>query len=87
MDYEGVLDEVTAQWGGRHQVALTDITRFGVADALATVSMIAWRELASTPTADEMVTLVAAGSVVGTRSKKPRTVLRKLIEHAQREHG
>jgi hypothetical protein len=85
MDYQGVLDEVTKQWGGPQATALGD--RFGIADALAMVSMIAWRELASTPSAEEMTIVAAAAETVKTRSRKPRTVLRKLIEYSQRKYG
>lgn len=81
MTYDDLLDEVTEQWGGRHKAALAD--RFGIADVLVQTSMIAWNALASTPGPKEMAVVAAAAEVAGTRSVKPRIVLRRLIEYAQ----
>jgi hypothetical protein len=85
MDYESLLDEVTEQWGGRSKTA--EAGRFEVADLLAEAADIAWRSLAHPPNEEEQILLYAAAQMAGTRSSKPRTVLRKLIEHAEREHG
>jgi hypothetical protein len=85
MNYESLYGEVTEQWGGPLEVMASE--RFGLADLLARVSLIAWNSLAHPPSGEEMVALIAAAGRAGTRSTKPRTVLRKLIEHAEREHG
>lgn len=85
VDKESLLDEITEQWGGRSRAALYN--HYAVADTLAEVALIAWQSLASPPTDDQLVTLGAAGHLAGTRSKQPRTVLRKVIEYAERYHG
>lgn len=85
MDYEGLIDEITEQWGGRFQTNEDGL--FPLADTLAEVSLIAWQSLAHPPNDDQQVTLGAAGQMAGTRAKAPRTVLRKVIEFAEQKHG
>jgi hypothetical protein len=75
-------EEVLAQWN-------YDVPdrQFETMVLLARMSMIAWDALAGPPRGDDIGYLQEAAELVGTRSRRPRTVLRKLIEYAEQKYG
>jgi len=83
MNYEGVRAEVIAQW----DTEPLDEARTVMADRLARLSVIAYRELAHPRSADEDAVMREIAATVGTTSGKSHIVLRKLIEAAQNQFG
>lgn len=65
------------------QCVLDDAT----VNLLVQTAFTARMELVRSPRAAEMTALAVAAARVGTRSTKPRVVLRKLIDYAQSEFG
>jgi hypothetical protein len=82
MDEAGLRAEITEGWSD-----VASPPRLAVVDMLVALSLIAWRSLAGHPSAEELVVIKDIGGQLGSRSTKPRTVLRQLIQFAEADLG
>lgn len=72
MNRESLIEEIETDWIGPDDLVTM----------LADMSLIAYRSLAHPPSGDDLNRMIYIAGTIRTRSRRPRVVLRKLIEHA-----